>query len=163
PYLEPRLRPLLDREDLDPIESRRVFARRLAPVRTLSEGAGRENRRRRRDSVPADTRVHRSAHDRRGNSDPQGGDRSLLSRASGAGSALPRGARAGRTKAGRAPGAGALVGGEPPVHHPTHAGGGGGGPPPPPARPGARPARGGGGGNAPPPHPKKTTPPGPPP
>ena len=82
PSLEPRLRPLLDRQDVDTFESRRVFARRFAALRSLSESARRENRARRRDSVPADTGVHRSAHDRCRNRDAQGVDLSLLSRPS---------------------------------------------------------------------------------
>ena len=56
---------------LDPVEPVRPAVRRLAPVRALSKGARRENRAGRRDLLPARAGVHRSAHDRRGDGDPQ--------------------------------------------------------------------------------------------
>src|SRR5439155_11434882 len=82
PALEPRVRPLLDRQDTDPLEPRALSLHRLAAVRTLPESAGRENRARSADPVAAHPRVHRSALERCGNSDPQIGELRLLPRPS---------------------------------------------------------------------------------
>src|SRR5436309_12146055 len=77
-YLEPRLCPLLDRQDLDPVEPGRLFVRRFAPVPALSEGARRESRTAGRDPLAAHPRVYRSTHDRRRNGDPWEIDLPLL-------------------------------------------------------------------------------------
>jgi len=69
--IEPGVRPLLDRENLDPLEPGRLFVRRYASVPPLSEGARRESGARYRDPLRADTGVYGPAHDRRRNSDPQ--------------------------------------------------------------------------------------------
>src|SRR6266481_1455394 len=71
PSVEPCVRPLLDREDLDPVEPGCLFVRRIAAVWALLEGAGREGGARYRNPHRADTSVHGPAHDRRTNSDPE--------------------------------------------------------------------------------------------
>jgi len=65
PSLESGIRPLLDRQDLDPVESVRPLFNRFAPVRALSEALGRKKSGERRDLLPACAGVHRSAHYRR--------------------------------------------------------------------------------------------------
>jgi len=94
--VEPRLRPVLDRQDAHPIEPGRPHVHRNARVPPLPEGAGRENRARRRDLLPARAGVHRSADHRRRDRDPQG---SALPVLPGAGWAAR--ARAGHARAGR--------------------------------------------------------------
>src|SRR6266705_6472640 len=76
--VEPGVRPLLDRQDAYPGEPGPPSVRRVAAVRALSAGAGRESRAWGRDPLPAHPRVHRPAHDRRRNGDPQGGELPLL-------------------------------------------------------------------------------------
>ncbi len=71
PPLESGIRPLLDRQDLDPLEPVCPSVRRFAPLRALSEGARCENRAGRRDLLPACAGVHRSAHHRRRDGHPQ--------------------------------------------------------------------------------------------
>src|SRR5439155_21885078 len=78
PYLEPRIRPLLDRQDLDPVEPWRLPVRRLAPLWALSEGARRKGGTGCRDPLPARTGVHGSADDRRRDGYPQGVELLLL-------------------------------------------------------------------------------------
>ena len=71
PHLEPGVCPLLDRQDAGPVEPSGPAVRRFAALRALSEGAGRENRARRRDLLPARARLHRPAHHRRRHGHPQ--------------------------------------------------------------------------------------------
>ena len=52
PHLEPGLRPVLDRQDAGPVEPAGLPDRRLAAVRAVPEGAGRQGRARRRRSSP---------------------------------------------------------------------------------------------------------------
>ena len=71
PRLEPGLRPLLDRQDAGPGQPAGPV-RRLAALRALPAGAGREDRPRRRDPLQERARVHRPAHHRRRHGHPQG-------------------------------------------------------------------------------------------
>ena len=72
PHLEPGVCPLLDRQDVSPIQPSRPAVRRVAALLALSQGAGREGRARRRDLLPERTHLHRPAHHRRRHGHPQG-------------------------------------------------------------------------------------------
>ena len=63
PGLEPGLRPVLGGQDPHPVEPAGPV-RRVAALRVLPAGAGREGRARRRDLLPERARLHGPAHDR---------------------------------------------------------------------------------------------------
>ena len=72
PHLEPGVLPLLGRQDAGQVEPPGLPDRRLAAVHVVSAGAGRQDRARNGDLLPARADVHRPAHHRPGHGDPQG-------------------------------------------------------------------------------------------
>ena len=78
PYLESGVLPLLDRQDAGQVEPPGLLDRRLAAVRVVPAGAGRQGRPGDGDLLPACAGLHRPARHRPGHGDPQGGVLRLL-------------------------------------------------------------------------------------
>ena len=72
PHLESGILPLLGRQDAGQVEPAGLPDRRLAAVRVVSAGAGRQGRAGDGDLLPACADLHRPAHHRPGHGDPQG-------------------------------------------------------------------------------------------